>query len=140
MQDRDRQALAAAYCFRGHGLTEKRELDAAPADLNEAIKLDPTSPAPTPIAAGSYRFKRDLDHAMPTMTRRIRIDPTFALAYNNRGDAWFSKGDLDRALTDFDAAIKHNPSLAIAYGNAAMSIIASATGPVRSPTTACRSS
>src|SRR4051812_42070707 len=27
--------LAAAYCNRGHGLTEKRELDAALADLNE---------------------------------------------------------------------------------------------------------
>src|SRR5512143_643219 len=32
--------LAGAYCNRGHGLTEKRELDAALADLDEAIRLD----------------------------------------------------------------------------------------------------
>jgi hypothetical protein len=35
--------LAAAYCFRGHGLTEKRQYDAALSDLNESIRLDPTS-------------------------------------------------------------------------------------------------
>ena len=34
--------LAAAYCHRGHGLTEKSQLDAALADLDEAIRLDPT--------------------------------------------------------------------------------------------------
>jgi len=36
--------LAAAYCFRGHGLTEKRQYDAALADLNESIS---TVPQPT---------------------------------------------------------------------------------------------
>ena len=30
-------------CFRGHGLTEKRELDAALSDLNDSIRLDPSS-------------------------------------------------------------------------------------------------
>ena len=35
--------LAAAYCFRGHGLTEKRQYDAALSDLNESIRLDPIS-------------------------------------------------------------------------------------------------
>src|SRR6187401_2287020 len=34
--------LAGAYCIRCHELTEKRELDAALADLNEAIKIDAT--------------------------------------------------------------------------------------------------
>lgn len=33
--------LAAAFCNRGHGLTEKRELDRALADLDEAVRLDP---------------------------------------------------------------------------------------------------
>src|SRR5258707_12639134 len=33
--------LAAAYCNRGHGLTEKRKLDAALADHDAAIRLDP---------------------------------------------------------------------------------------------------
>src|SRR3954469_23731413 len=32
--------LAAAYCFRSHGLTEKRDLDAALSDINESHTLD----------------------------------------------------------------------------------------------------
>src|SRR4051794_16583383 len=34
--------LAGAYCIRGNDLTEKGELDAALADLNEAISIDAT--------------------------------------------------------------------------------------------------
>src|SRR5262245_31622303 len=34
--------LAIAYCNRGFALTERRELDKAMADLNEAIKVDGT--------------------------------------------------------------------------------------------------
>src|SRR5882724_6153973 len=109
--------LAAAYCNRGHGLTEKRELDAALADLNEAIKLDPAYACAYSNRGRVYAFKRDLDHAMADYDEAIRIDPSFALAYNSRGDAWFNKGDLDRALADFSLAITYDPKLATAYGN-----------------------
>ena len=109
--------LAAAYCFRGHGLTEKRQFDAALSDLDETIRLDPASACALTNRGRVYAFKRDLDRAMADYDEAIRIDPTFALAYNNRGDAWFNRGDLDRAIADFSAAIKHNPSLAIAFGN-----------------------
>jgi tetratricopeptide (TPR) repeat protein len=109
--------LAAAYCFRGHGLTEKRQLDAALSDLNESIRLEPTSACALTNRGRVYAFKRDLDRAIADYDEAIRIDPAFALAYNNRGDAWFNKGDLDRAIADFSASIKHNPSLATAYGN-----------------------
>ena len=48
--------LAGAYCNRGHGLTEQRQFDAALADLNEAIRLDPDLSLPHgPIAAASTR-------------------------------------------------------------------------------------
>src|SRR6201991_2775480 len=109
--------LAAAYCNRGHGLTEKRELDRALADLDEAIRLDPAYACAHTNRGRVYAFKRDLDRAIVDYDEAIRIDPTFALAYNNRGDAWVGKGDIDRALADFSAAVNYNPSLAIAYGN-----------------------
>ncbi|MGF6311694.1 tetratricopeptide (TPR) repeat protein [Bradyrhizobium sp. i1.8.4] len=109
--------LAGAYCNRGHGLTEKRELDAALADLDEAIKLDPAYACAYTNRGRVYAFKHDLDHAIADYDEAIRIDPAFALAYNNRGDAWLNKGDLDRALADLSLAIKYNPQLATAYGN-----------------------
>ena len=108
--------LAAAYCNRSQGLTEKRELDRALADLNEAIRIDPAY-ACAYNRGRVYAFKRDLEHAMADYDEAIRIDPSFALAYNNRGDAWYGKGDIGRAFADFNTAIKLNPGLAIAYGN-----------------------
>ncbi|WP_249142766.1 tetratricopeptide repeat protein [Bradyrhizobium sp. AUGA SZCCT0160] len=83
--------LAGAYCNRGHGLTEKRELDAAMADLNEAIKLDPDYACAYTNRGRVYAFKRELDHAISDYDAALRIDPTFALAYNNRGDAGSEK-------------------------------------------------
>ena len=109
--------LAAALCNRGHARTEKRDLDAALADLNEAIRLDPAYACAYSNRGRVYAIKRDLDRAVADYDEALRIDPAFALAYNNRGDAWVGRGDLDRALADFDAAIKHDPTLAIAYGN-----------------------
>src|SRR3954464_15835065 len=55
--------LAAAYCNRGHGLTEQRDLDSATSDLNEAIRLDPTYACAYSTRGRVYAFRRDLDRA-----------------------------------------------------------------------------
>jgi tetratricopeptide (TPR) repeat protein len=109
--------LAAAYCNRGHGLTENRDFDRALADLNEAVRLDPAYACGYSNRGSVYALRRDLDRAIADYDEAIRIDPKFALAYNNRGDAWSGKGDIERAIADFSAAIKLDPALSIAYGN-----------------------
>ena len=139
-QPENRIRLATAYCFRGHGLTEKRQLDAALSDLNESIKLDPTSACALTNRGRVYGFKGDLDRAMADYDEAIRLDPTFALAYNNRGDTWRNKGDLVAPLR-----ISAPPSSAIHRSRSPMAIgvmpiTASATWRGRSPTTQRRSS
>jgi tetratricopeptide (TPR) repeat protein len=109
--------LAAAYCIRGEGLTEKRDLDRALADLNEAIRIDPDYACAYSNRGRVYAAKGDRDHAIADYDQAIRIDPSFALAFNNRGSAFLGTGDAVRAMADFNAAIKLDPKLAIAYGN-----------------------
>src|SRR4030081_1240850 len=50
--------LAAAYCNRGDGLTERRELDAALADLDEPIRLDAPYACAHTNRGRVYAFKR----------------------------------------------------------------------------------
>src|SRR5437588_7777972 len=56
--------LAGAYCNRGHGLTERRELDLALSDLDQAIRLDPTYACAFNHRGRVYSFKRDYDRAI----------------------------------------------------------------------------
>ena len=56
--------LAGAYCIRGHELTEKRELDAALADLNEAIKQDAAYACAFINRGRAYSFKGDYERAI----------------------------------------------------------------------------
>jgi tetratricopeptide (TPR) repeat protein len=88
--------LAAAYCFRGHGLTEKRQLDAALADLNESMGLDPIA-ACAPV--------------WPTTTRPLQYDPADAYSWNNRGQARMWLGDKAGAIADFRKALEISPGL-----------------------------
>ena len=88
--------LAAAYCIRGHELNEKRELDGALADLDEAIRLDPTYACSYNNRGRTYAFKGDLDRAIADYSEALKIDFNMFIAYNNRGDAYLHKRQLDR--------------------------------------------
>src|SRR3954471_10755910 len=85
--------LAGAYCIRGNDLTEKGELDAALADLNEAISIDATYACSYVNRGRVYGFKGDYDRAIQEYDTAIKLDARMALAYNNRGDAWIHKRD-----------------------------------------------
>ena len=111
------RSLAIAYCNRGFALTEKRELDRAFADLEEAIGIDPTYACSFSNRGRIWAFKGDLDRAIADYDTALKLDPNFAIAYNNRGDALMKRGDIDKAIEDFTTAIKHDPQNAHAYGN-----------------------
>ena len=89
---------AVNYTNRGNAYRDKRDLDHAIADYNEAIRLDPEHIMAFNNRGVTYSYKGDLDRALADYNEAIRINPKFAMAFGNRGSAYSDKGDLDRAI------------------------------------------
>src|SRR5215211_3461274 len=91
--------------------------EAAIANYNEAIRLDPKSAQLFINRGNAYKNKRDHDRAIADFNDAIRLDPKSALAFRDRGDAYTNKGDPDRAIADFNEAIRLDPKSAHAFRN-----------------------
>ena len=110
----------------------KGDRDHAGADLDQAIKLDPSNALAHNDRGVLWREKGDPDRAIADFTRAIEVEalPHSDLpgsghvnVYGNRALAYAAKGDLGRALADFDAAIKLDPADAGLHENRARILI-----------------
>jgi tetratricopeptide (TPR) repeat protein len=109
------QSLAIAYTNRGSAHYNKRDLDRAIADYDEAIRLDPKSVIPLNGRGLAYQSKSQYDRAIADFDQSIALNPKNAIAFNLRGNAYRIKGRSDRAIQDFGQAIELNPNYASAY-------------------------
>ncbi len=109
------EALAAIYVSRGVEYKNKRGLDLAIADFDQAIGLDPKNPDVYSLRGMACRSKGDFDRAIADFDQAIRLDPKNTDAYTVRGMAWQTKGDLARAIADYDQAIQIDPKDTRAY-------------------------
>jgi tetratricopeptide (TPR) repeat protein len=94
---------------------ERKELDIALGDYNEAIRLVPTIAAVYNNRGMVWHSKKEYDKAIADYNEAIRLDPKDALAYNSRGLAWSGKKEYDKAIADYNEAIRLDPKFAIAY-------------------------
>jgi tetratricopeptide (TPR) repeat protein len=109
--------LAAALRERGRDYTARGELDRATAELDEAIRADPTYAAAYISRGIAHRRKGNVDDAIFDFSQAARRDPAATAAFHNRALAYQAKGELDRAIADFDQVIVLNPDDAGAYNN-----------------------
>jgi len=79
------QRKAWAYNLRGCASREQGNLDAAIADFDEAIKLEPTAQV-YDNRAGIWQDKKDYAKAIADYTQALRSDPNSTQTYNNA--AW----------------------------------------------------
>jgi tetratricopeptide (TPR) repeat protein len=103
-----------AYTMRAIIWKEKKELDIALGDLNEALRLDPSA-ASSNNRGAMREANHEYDKAIADFAEAIRLNPQYAAAYRNRGIAWHAKKDYDKAIADFAEAIRLDPQYAAAY-------------------------
>ncbi len=100
------QSLAILYYNLGAAHRAAGEYDRAIADLNEAIRIDPTGEHYYLSRGAAWFSKGDLDRAIADYNEAIRVDPKSSLAYYERGRAWRDKKDYDRPIADYSEAIR----------------------------------
>ncbi|MCL2622899.1 MAG: hypothetical protein FWD31_04445 [Planctomycetaceae bacterium] len=99
---------ARAYLYRGCCNFALRKLDAANADFDQAITLDPTIVLSLPAELPYQKTSPELERRIADLTRQVanlRRDPAqrkeLARLYLARGDAFVLKNDLNAAYADY---------------------------------------
>jgi tetratricopeptide (TPR) repeat protein len=112
-------SAARAYLNRGEYLHEEKKYEAAIADYNMKIKMEPYSPDAYMNKGMSLFQLGRYKEAIASQDEAIRRKADYAEAYRNRGNAYYSLQQYDKALTDYNSTLKYNPKDARAYNNIA---------------------
>lgn len=101
---------AGFFAERAANLVEVDQYDAAMADCNQAIKLDPNLSDAYDRRAFCYAMKDQLDKAIADYTTAIKLNPTSAMAYHNRAIAYRKMGKLKEANKDMKQYMSMRPA------------------------------
>lgn len=99
---------AMAIYYGGWGL------EAALADIDNAIRLQPKNPWSYLRLSAIYRAEKRLTEALAAAETAIALSPSLAYAYYYRGRVWHDMGDLAHAQADYERALALDPTIAAA--------------------------
>lgn len=111
---------AEAYLQRGDAHRALGEADAALADFQAAVDLNPSLVDAHNGIAVIYIERHDSRHALEELNRSIALQPTIE-AYYQRGEILESQGEHQKAIGDYDLAIEVAPDAPYMYRARAMS-------------------
>lgn len=97
---------AYAYNLRANALEARDETARALKDRQQAVKLEPQSPAYWNQLALLYSRLDKHKASVKCLNKAIKLDPAVAALHFNRGMALEAEGDLLGALADYDAAVR----------------------------------
>jgi tetratricopeptide (TPR) repeat protein len=113
--------LSQAYFQRAVNMIVIRaELDQSLADLNEAIRLDPSHGLAHAIRAARFIRSGNLDRALADLNEAKRLNPNSGIVHNDFGLYYLAIGDYDRALVEFNESLRLFPQFLYAYKNRAV--------------------
>lgn len=99
---------AAAHYNRGNAYAAKGGHDAAIADYDEAIRLDPKNASAYNNRGSAKNDKGDGEAALADFSAAIKHNARYASAYFNRANARAARGEAEPALKDYDVALKYD--------------------------------
>jgi tetratricopeptide (TPR) repeat protein len=106
-----------AHGARGFAALERGDLEVGVLDCQDAIRLNPKTPAWHIARAIGLAAQKEWGKAVAGYDEAIRLDPKSARAFNFRGNAWLNQGDRDKAAADFTEAVRLEPTFALAFSN-----------------------
>ena len=101
--------LAVVYHQRGQQYHLEDQYEAAKADYEQAIKLDPTNSNYYVSRGEFYEEAKQDDRALADFSKAITLDPTNAIAYIYRGVIYELRGDKERAIADYRKILELEP-------------------------------
>lgn len=107
-------ASAAVFLMRAKGYLQRKQLDLALADLDEALRLNPQSGEALMVRVAVLVEKGDFPQALAAVERRLQVTPPEPLALLTRGNLRAHRGELEAALADFTEFLQQQPATAAA--------------------------
>jgi tetratricopeptide (TPR) repeat protein len=107
--------LDVVYFYRGFAQRQMGSAEAALADYDRAIELNPEFAAAYLNRGAAHYHLGEIEEAVADYTRAVELDPENTNAYYNRALAYQALGEPDLAIEDYSRAIDLNPQFAAAY-------------------------
>lgn len=107
--DDAKRAEARPFVLRGNQRLDAGETDAAIAEYDAALVIDPQFSWALNGRAVAYMRQGKYERAIADLSRAIEIAPEYKDAYYNRGDAYLRQRQWDNAKADFDQALRIDP-------------------------------
>jgi lipoprotein NlpI len=109
--------LATTYYNRGCEYRNKEEYDAAIADFNEAIRLDPTLTNAYNNRGVSFYDKALYDLAISDLNKALQLDPKHVNAFYGLGNVYKAQGEYPKALDEYSQALGINVNFTSVFIN-----------------------
>ncbi len=91
--------------------TQQQQLDAAKAELEEALELDPDYADAIALLGGVYTYDGSPEKTVPLLRQAMRLQPSAGYLYFLLlGRAYYYLGDCDQAEINLREALERNPS------------------------------
>jgi tetratricopeptide (TPR) repeat protein len=101
---------ALAYVLRAQGYSAARDTARQMADLDQAVRTDPTSSYAWAEGCSAHHWTgHEMDRAMKECTTALTLDPSSSAAWTFRGDIYLDQKRYDLAIADYDHAIALAP-------------------------------